>query len=137
MSARAKGSAAGTPFVLLVVATVLVALSLRPGASAVVPVLYEIRTGLGMGGGAAVLAAVDNSKAKAVAAVYPANVAPSAVEAARTRCADRANTDIRQGAVPADWPAGRFDLIVLSVVFRAVRYDGFTGDEEPARPVPD
>ncbi|MCD1145064.1 glycosyltransferase [Kocuria sp. LUK] len=30
-----------------------------------------------------------------------------------------------------------FDLIVLSVVFRAVRYDGFTGDEEPARPVPD
>jgi len=39
---------------------------------------------------------------------------PAAVEAARTRCADRANTDIRQGAVPADWPAGRFDLIVLS-----------------------
>ena len=39
--------------------------------------------GHGMGGGAAVLAAVDNPKAKAVAAVYPANVAPSAVEAAR------------------------------------------------------
>ena len=39
--------------------------------------------GHGMGGGAAVLAAVDNPKAKAVAALYPANVAPSAVEAAR------------------------------------------------------
>ena len=39
--------------------------------------------GHGMGGGAAVLAAVDNPKVKAVAAVYPANVAPSAVEAAR------------------------------------------------------
>ena len=40
--------------------------------------------GHGMGGGAAVLAAVDNEKAKTVASVYPANVAPSAVEAART-----------------------------------------------------
>lgn len=39
--------------------------------------------GHGMGGGAAVLAAVDNPKVKAVATVYPANVAPSAMEAAR------------------------------------------------------
>ena len=39
--------------------------------------------GHGMGGGAAVLAAVDNPKVRAVAALYPANVAPSAVEAAR------------------------------------------------------
>ena len=39
--------------------------------------------GHGMGGGAAVLAAVDNKKVRAVAAAYPANVAPSAVEAAR------------------------------------------------------
>lgn len=39
--------------------------------------------GHGMGGGAAVLAAVDNPKVKAVASVYPSNVAPSAVEAAR------------------------------------------------------
>ena len=53
MTGRTKGAAAGTPFALLVVATVLVALSLRPGASAVGPVLDEIRTGLGMGGGAA------------------------------------------------------------------------------------
>lgn len=39
--------------------------------------------GHGMGGGAAVLAAVDNPKVSAVAALYPAVVAPSAVEAAR------------------------------------------------------
>ncbi|SDS47737.1 dienelactone hydrolase family protein [Corynebacterium timonense] len=39
--------------------------------------------GHGMGGGAAVLAAVDNTKVAAVAAVYPAATAPSAVEAAR------------------------------------------------------
>ncbi|AWB84993.1 dienelactone hydrolase family protein [Corynebacterium liangguodongii] len=39
--------------------------------------------GHGMGGGAAVLSAVDNPKVKAVAAIYPANTAPSAIEAAR------------------------------------------------------
>lgn len=39
--------------------------------------------GHGMGGGAAVLSAVDNEKVAAVAAIYPSNVAPSAVEAAR------------------------------------------------------
>ncbi len=39
--------------------------------------------GHGMGGGAAVLTAVENPKVQAVAAIYPANVAPSAVEAAR------------------------------------------------------
>lgn len=36
--------------------------------------------GHGMGGGCAVLASVDNDKVKAVAPVYPASVAPSAVE---------------------------------------------------------
>lgn len=39
--------------------------------------------GHGMGGGAAVLTAVDNPKVQAVAAIYPSNVAPSSVEAAR------------------------------------------------------
>ena len=39
--------------------------------------------GHGMGGGAAVLAAVGNDKVRAVAPLYPANVAPSAIEAAR------------------------------------------------------
>ena len=38
----------------------------------------------------------------------------AAVTAARARCADRPHVEIRQGAVPADWPEGRFDLIVLS-----------------------
>ena len=39
--------------------------------------------GHGMGGGCAVLASVDNPQVKAVAAVYPADVAPSAITAAR------------------------------------------------------
>lgn len=38
----------------------------------------------------------------------------AAVEAARARCAERPHVEIRQGAVPADWPEGLFDLIVLS-----------------------
>lgn len=42
------------------------------------------------------------------------DVAPSAVEAARARCVDRANIDFVVGAVPEVWPEGRFDLIVLS-----------------------
>lgn len=54
MRTRTKG--ANHPFaptVLLVVAVLLVSLNLRPGASAVGPVLDEIRQGLEMGGGAA------------------------------------------------------------------------------------
>ncbi len=39
--------------------------------------------GHGMGGGAAVLASVDNDKVRAVAAIYPASTAPSASRAAR------------------------------------------------------
>ncbi|QPK79605.1 dienelactone hydrolase family protein [Corynebacterium lizhenjunii] len=40
--------------------------------------------GHGMGGGAAVLGAVDNDKVRAVAGLYPAKVAPSAEEAAKS-----------------------------------------------------
>lgn len=40
--------------------------------------------GHGMGGGAAVLAAVQNPKVKTVAAIYPAKVSPSAEAAAKT-----------------------------------------------------
>jgi SAM-dependent methyltransferase len=43
-----------------------------------------------------------------------ADPVPAAVDAARARCTDRPQVEIRQGAVPADWPEGRFDLIVLS-----------------------
>ncbi len=39
---------------------------------------------------------------------------PAAVEAARARNADQPTVEIRQGAVPANWPEGLFDLIVLS-----------------------
>ncbi|SDN89429.1 Nodulation protein S (NodS) [Methylobacterium phyllostachyos] len=42
------------------------------------------------------------------------DLVPGAVEAARTRCIDKPNVEIQQGALPIDWPAGRFDLIVLS-----------------------
>ncbi|MCJ2071662.1 nodulation S family protein [Methylobacterium sp. J-030] len=42
------------------------------------------------------------------------DIIPVAVESARSRCADQPHVEVRQGAVPADWPAGRFDLIVLS-----------------------
>ena len=42
------------------------------------------------------------------------DLVPAAVAAARERCADRPSIEIRQGSVPADWPEGRFDLIVLS-----------------------
>nr|WP_304503553.1 dienelactone hydrolase family protein [Corynebacterium lemuris] len=40
--------------------------------------------GHGMGGGAAILTAANNPRIKAVAALYPADTAPSSVEAART-----------------------------------------------------
>ena len=43
-----------------------------------------------------------------------ADLVAAAVAAARARCADRPHVEIHQGAVPADWPEGRFDLIVLS-----------------------
>lgn len=38
----------------------------------------------------------------------------TALDAARARCADHPWVTFRQGAVPAQWPAGRFDLILLS-----------------------
>ncbi|GJE61710.1 hypothetical protein MPOCJGCO_3833 [Methylobacterium trifolii] len=41
---------------------------------------------------------------------------PAAVEAARRRCADQPWVSIREGAVPGDWPDGRFDLILFSEV---------------------
>ncbi|MCJ2132631.1 nodulation S family protein [Methylobacterium sp. J-026] len=41
---------------------------------------------------------------------------PAAAQAAQARCADRPGIEIRQGAVPADWPVGQFDLIVFGEV---------------------
>lgn len=42
------------------------------------------------------------------------DLVPAAAEATRARCADRPHVEIRQGTMPADWPTGPFDLIVLS-----------------------
>jgi 2-polyprenyl-3-methyl-5-hydroxy-6-metoxy-1,4-benzoquinol methylase len=42
--------------------------------------------------------------------------APSAVAAARTRCAPYPNVRIEQMQVPQQWPAGQFDLILFSEV---------------------
>lgn len=39
---------------------------------------------------------------------------PSAVETAAARLASAPHVTVRPGRVPADWPAGTFDLIVLS-----------------------
>lgn len=44
------------------------------------------------------------------------DVAPSALEAAQARCADCPQVAFLRAAVPAEWPPGRFDLIVLSEV---------------------
>lgn len=44
------------------------------------------------------------------------DVAPSALDTARARCADLAHVHFEQAAIPAQWPDGRFDLIVLSEV---------------------
>lgn len=41
---------------------------------------------------------------------------PSALAAARERCADAPQVAFLEGAVPAIWPPGRFDLILLSEV---------------------
>ncbi|MGH9067874.1 MAG: SAM-dependent methyltransferase [Acidimicrobiales bacterium] len=44
------------------------------------------------------------------------DVAGTAVARARARTAELANVEIRQAAVPEEWPEGSFDLIVLSEV---------------------
>lgn len=44
------------------------------------------------------------------------DIAPAAIEAARARCADQSQVSFVLGAVPDDWPPGRFDLILLGEV---------------------
>lgn len=44
------------------------------------------------------------------------DVADAALEHARTRCRDLAQIRFARMCIPAEWPAGRFDLIVLSEV---------------------
>lgn len=47
-------------------------------------------------------------------AVEATDAAPTAVAAARRRCAPLPNAHVGVGVVPDDWPDGRFDLVVLS-----------------------
>ena len=49
-------------------------------------------------------------------ALLSLDVAEAALERARERCADRPNVQFERRRVPAEWPDGRFDLIVLSEV---------------------
>lgn len=51
------------------------------------------------------------------------DVAPSALDAARARCADLAHVRFEQAAIPSQWPEGRFDLIVLSEVLYFLSHD--------------
>lgn len=44
------------------------------------------------------------------------DVAEAALAQARERCADQPHIRFERGQVPRDWPAGRFDLILLSEV---------------------
>ena len=44
------------------------------------------------------------------------DVVPSALDAARKRCADCPNARFLLSTVPGDWPDGRFDLILISEV---------------------
>ena len=49
---------------------------------------------------------------------------PSALAAARERCADTPQVAFLEGAVPAIWPPGRFDLVLLSeVVYYLDQFD--------------
>jgi SAM-dependent methyltransferase len=48
--------------------------------------------------------------------IYGVDVAAAALQTARARCADLANVRFSQMQVPAQWPAGQHDLIVLSEV---------------------
>ena len=47
-------------------------------------------------------------------AVLAMECSPTAVGRARQRCADLPNVQILEGEVPAAWPDGTFDLVVLS-----------------------
>ncbi|KQP95376.1 class I SAM-dependent methyltransferase [Methylobacterium sp. Leaf117] len=44
------------------------------------------------------------------------DVAESALDTARARCADSPQVDFLRAAVPDEWPPGRFDLVLLSEV---------------------
>ena len=48
--------------------------------------------------------------------LWSVDAAQIAVEAARARCADLANVEIQRATLPAEFPAGQFDLMMMSEV---------------------
>jgi len=48
--------------------------------------------------------------------VLAVDLAPAALDRARDRLAGRGNVELRRAMLPADWPEGTFDLVVLSEV---------------------
>lgn len=54
------------------------------------------------------------------------DVSAKAVAAARERCRDLANVAIERLEVPRQWPAGRFDLVVLSEILYYLPDDDLT-----------
>ncbi|MBB3157943.1 LmbE family N-acetylglucosaminyl deacetylase/SAM-dependent methyltransferase [Microbacterium proteolyticum] len=48
--------------------------------------------------------------------VLAVDLAAAALDRARRRMPDDANVELRRGTLPDDWPAGEFDLVVLSEV---------------------
>lgn len=49
-------------------------------------------------------------------ALLATDVAASAVDAARTRCADLLHVTVEQATLPSDWPTLQFELVLLSEV---------------------
>ncbi len=70
---------------------------------------YEHALELGCSTGALTAALAD--RCERVTAV---DFAQAALDAARERIGDRESVELRQAALPAEWPDGAFDLIVLS-----------------------
>lgn len=54
--------------------------------------------------------------AESCAHLLALDIAAEPVRRTRERCAHLPHVDVRQARIPADWPAGEFDLIVLSEV---------------------
>ena len=57
-------------------------------------------------------------------ALIGVDVAQAALDNARARCADLPHVQFQRLAVPGEWPAGRFDLILFSEVLYYLGLDG-------------
>ncbi len=59
---------------------------------------------------------LSHALAQRCAQLLGCDVSPTAVALAKDRLSDAAHAEVYVGALPADWPAGTFDLIVLSEI---------------------